>query len=168
MVETILSSPLFSEVILPFILVFTITFALLQKSEVLGKGKRQIDAIVSLVIGLIVVSFGRAVGIITNLMPVLAVAMVVIVMFMLLTGIVFKGGEFDLGKKIKVVWGIIAAIVVAVAVLVFSGAWDYLVGLFEGTTGSEIVSNVVFVALIIGAVVAVVVFGGEGKSKGSE
>ena len=56
---TILSSQLFVEVILPFLLVFAVVFAILQKTKILGEGKKQIDAIVSLVIGLIVIAFSQ-------------------------------------------------------------------------------------------------------------
>ena len=52
------------EVLLPFLLVFTVVFAILQKTSILGKGKKQIDAIVSLVVGLIVVAFGYATNVI--------------------------------------------------------------------------------------------------------
>jgi hypothetical protein len=162
MVETILSSPLFVDVILPFILVFTVVFAVLQKSEILGKKQRQIDAIVALVIGLLVVAFGKATGIITSLMPVLAVALIVMVVFMILVGAVFKPGEFDIPKSVKVLWGIIAAILVLVAVLIISGGWVYLVSLFAGL-GSEIVTNAVFIILIVAAIAVVIRFSGAGK-----
>jgi len=78
MVETILSSPIISEGVLPFILIFTIVFAILQKSEILGKEKKQIDAMVAMVFGLVTITFARAVGIINHLLPFLAVAIVMI------------------------------------------------------------------------------------------
>ena len=48
MVQTILSSPLVVEVLLPFLLVFTLVFAVLDRTKLLGEGKRQINAIISL------------------------------------------------------------------------------------------------------------------------
>ena len=66
MAETILSSPIISEAVLPFILIFTVVFAILQKSSILGKDKKQIDAMVALVFGLITITFARAVGIINQ------------------------------------------------------------------------------------------------------
>jgi len=162
MVETILSSPLFVEVILPFLLVFTLVFAILQKSELLGAGKRQTDAIVALVVGLMVIAFGNAVGIITSLMPVLAVSIVVIVVFMILFGVVYKEGMFAIPRGIKIAWGIIAAIIVVVAVLAVSGVWNYLVDLFGGI-GPELLTNVIFIVLIIAAIAVVVGFGGGKK-----
>ena len=52
---TLLSHPIFVETILPFLLVFTLVFAVLQKSKILGDNKKQIDAIVSLVVGLLLI-----------------------------------------------------------------------------------------------------------------
>lgn len=90
---TILSSPFFVEGVLPFLLVFVLVYAVLQKTKILGEDKKQINAIISLVIGLIAVSFSSYVGVIVNLIPVLAVGLVIILVFLLLWGIVFVGGK---------------------------------------------------------------------------
>ena len=41
--------------VLPFILIFTIVFAVLQKTKIIGEGKRQFNTIVALVLSLMVV-----------------------------------------------------------------------------------------------------------------
>src|SRR3989344_5302985 len=105
--ENILLNPFVTNVILPFVLVFVVIFAILQKSKILGEGKRQIDALVALVIGLIVISFGFATGIIVSLVPFLAVAVVIILIFMILYGMVYKEGEFEMGKGLRRTFGIL-------------------------------------------------------------
>lgn len=156
MVETLLSSPLVSEIILPFLLVFAIVFAVLQKSKIFGEDKRQIDAIVALVIGLLVVAVGTTTNIITNLMPILALGLVMILAFMLLLGFTYKEGQFDVDWKVKLVIGIAAAAAIIITVLYYTpSAWAYIRGIFSGT-GSTLVTNIVFVILIIGAVAAVI------------
>ncbi len=162
MVDTVFSNPLFMEIILPFILVFTVMFAILQKSGILGKGKKQVDAIVSLVVALIVISFGKATGIIINLMPILAVALVVVLVFMILFGSLF-GEELKLHKGIKIAGGILAAIVVAVAVLYNTGAWDWLINLFSGGSNA-LTTNVIFVVLVVAAIAVVIGFSGKKAS----
>jgi|SRR3989344_2366296 len=166
MVETIFSSPLSFQVILPSLLVFTLIFAVLAKSEVLGKGKNQINALVALVMALIVVSFGYAVYIINNLVPFLAVGLVIILVFMILTGAVFEQGQFKLHSGIKWAFIAIIAIAVLIAALYFTGAWDYLYGLFNGG-GSNILMNFIFIVLIV-VVVIVVLVGGKDKTSSSE
>ena len=56
MPETIFQHFIFQEFILPFLLVFTIVFAVLEKTKLLGDGKKQLDAIVAFVVGLIFVT----------------------------------------------------------------------------------------------------------------
>jgi hypothetical protein len=161
MVETILSSPLVFEIILPFLLVFTVVFAILQKTRILGEGKKQIDAIVALVVGLIVVSYGYATNIITSLVPFLAVSAIVILIFLLLSGMVFKEGEFytKIHQRVNITIGVLAAIGVIIATLVATGGWNYLINRFYGDQ-SAIFSNVLFIVVIIAAVLVV----GMGKS----
>ena len=164
MAETFLTSPIFVEMVLPFVLIFTVVFAILQKTQILGKGKKQIDAIVSLSIGLIVVSYANAVGIITDLMPFLAVSVVIILVFLILYGMVFKEGEFDLSKKVKNVFGGLAALAVAIAVLTITGAWDYIKGNWlGGDSQSVIVTNTIFF-VIVAVAIGIVLFSGKDKS----
>lgn len=166
MVETILSSPLVSQVILPFLLVFVLVFAILQRTKILGEGKKQIDALISLVIGLIVVSFGYATNIITSLVPFLAVAAVIILVFLLLAGMAFPSEEFKLHKGVKVTIGILAAVGVIIAVLVATGTWDYIAGLIQPGSGSTIGASVIFLVVIIAvAVLFMWPEGGEKKKK---
>ena len=67
MVETFFTNPLFVETILPLLLVFVLVFAVLQKTKILGEGKRQIDAIVALVVAMIFVAFGQATNIVVKM-----------------------------------------------------------------------------------------------------
>jgi len=161
---TILSSPFFVDIILPFILVFTVIFAILQKSEILGKGKRQIDALVSLVIALIVVSYANAVGIITSLMPFLAVSVIVILVFLILYSMVFHGEDkFQLHMGLKIAVGILIGIGVIVAVLFSTGAWDYIkYEWLSAGDSSAIFTNILFLVIVIVAI-AIVVWPGSKK-----
>jgi len=164
---TVLTGPLFTQIILPFVLVFTILFALLQKSQILGKDKRQIDAIVSLVLALIVISFANAVGIITSLIPFLAVSVVIILVFLILWSMVFQGEDdrFKINKGLKIALGIIIGIAVVVAVLIATGAWDYIryEWIYAGDS-SALFTNIIFVVIVIVAI-AIVVWPGKKEDK---
>lgn len=155
----LLSSPVFTDWILPFLLVFVIVFAILQKSKVLGE-KPQVDAIVGVVIGLLTVVVPAARIVIDNLVPWLAVAVVVILVFLLLYG--FVGGESALKAKwLKIVFGILIGIFVIGVVLWATGAWDTVSGWFNGGSGGEIWINILVLVIIAGAIAAVV----AGKKK---
>jgi hypothetical protein len=152
--QTILSHPIFVETILPFLLIFTIVFAILQKSKILGEGKKQIDAIVALVIGLLLISFAQATGIIIQLIPFLAVSLVVILVFMILIGSFTKGGDDLLAKGMKTFLMILALIAVVIAVVYITDAWNWILDLFY-TTESSILTSIIFIAIVIGAVALV-------------
>ncbi len=167
MVETILSSAIFSNIILPFLLVFTLLFAILEKTKILGDGKKQINAITSLVIGLIVISYSYAVGVISKLMPFLAVSAVVILVFMILMGFVTGSGELKPGLKIT--FGILVGLGLIIAVLWATGTLGYVYSnLFTGSSAGSIWTNVLFIALIGGAIALVLSTskggGGGGKT----
>jgi len=163
--ETIFSSPLFIEVILPFLLVFTVIFAILQKTKILGEESKQIDAIVGLVVGLIVVSFGYATDIITSLIPVLAISVVVVLAFMLIYGLAFKPGEFELPGGVRGAIGVLAAIVVVVALLIATGGWNYLIEVALYGEGSGVMFSIIFIVIIAVVIFFVVK---EPKKKGKD
>ncbi|MBU1104204.1 MAG: hypothetical protein KJ600_06655, partial [Nanoarchaeota archaeon] len=152
---TILSHPVFVETILPFLLIFTIVFAILQKSKVLGEDKKQIDAIVALVVGLIVISFAQAIGVILQMIPFLAVSLVVILVLMILIGSFWKDG---LPKPLQYVLIAVISIAVVVAVMYFTSAWQWMLDMIygEGFGGSTLFINAVFIIIIAAAVVAVI------------
>lgn len=159
--STILSHPIFVETILPFLLVFTIVFAVLQKSKILGEGKRQIDAIVGLVVGLLVISFGQATGVIIQLTYFLAVALVIILVLMILLGSFTREGKFFewMPKGLKWILSTIVIIAVVIAVLVVTDVWGRLYDYFFMASDTGILANVIFVVAIIGAIVAVILGG---------
>lgn len=154
--QTILSHPLFVETILPFLLVFTIVFAVLQKSKIFGENKRQIDAIVALIIGLIVISFAKATGFIVQLVPFLAVSLVVILVLMILLGSFHIGTDFRLHKSLYVILTIAVIIAVVWVALYISGAWLYIYDFLFVTGDSSMVVNIVFVGIIIAALVGAI------------
>lgn len=163
MVQTIFSSE-FGQSVLLFIFVSVAIFAVLQKSKILGDGKKQVDALVSLAIALIVVSLGYTNGIITQLLQFMVVALVVILIFLLLVGIFFNEGKFDIPDKLKVAFGILIFIAVAIAVIIFSGAGDWLRQFFSTSeSGSSIFANAVMIIIII--VVGAIIFFSGGKSE---
>lgn len=164
MVETIFSSAL-AQVALVFVLVFTVVFGALQKTKLFGDGKKQIDALVALVVGLIASSVAYSLDIIQRLVPFLAVSLVIILVFLVLVGFMFKEGEFKLPGWVMVSLPIIIFIAVVIAVLQITGTWDMLYGLFSGESGGTWITNVVLIVVLAGVVAAVVAGGGKKKDK---
>ncbi|MBU3923695.1 MAG: hypothetical protein KJ592_02155 [Nanoarchaeota archaeon] len=158
----IFDSPFFTEMLLPFLLVFVVVFAILQKTKVLGEGKAQIDALVGLVVGLILIGVPGPRDFVVGVMPWLAVGVAVLLVFLILYGFV-AGDLSQMGKSKKWVlplFGVMVFIFVAGVVLYVGGLWDNVLGLFTDAANSAFWMNVVMVVLIVGAM-AVAVFGGK-------
>ena len=103
----IFDNPFFTEMLLPFLLIFVVVFAILQKSKILGEGKAQIDALVALAIGLILIGVPGPRDIIVGIMPWMAVGVAVILTFLILYG--FVAGDLSGAKTpvwMKIVFGV--------------------------------------------------------------
>jgi len=168
---TILTAPIFQEIILPFILIFVVVFAILQKTQILGKGKKQIDAITSLIIALITISFTYPTGIIGKIVPFLAVAVIIILILFLMLGFVGADGKeaYKLPKWARITVEIVGAVALLVAVLWATGALDYLVEkTTQGAISSTLVANIIFIIVIIGVIAIALTSGKEKKEDKDE
>lgn len=166
-VQTLFNSPL-GQTVLVFVLVFVGIFAILQKSKIFGEGKKQIDALVAVAMALIVASVGYAIDLISNLVPVMAVALVVILVFMILFGAVHEK-ELKLTDGVRTAFGVAIFVLIAIAVLYFTPAWDYVRDIASGGDGSNVLMNIIFIAVVVGAIIAVLKgtksSGGGGKKE---
>ena len=82
------------DVLLPFLLVFTIVFAVLEKTRILGEDKKNFNVIIALVVGALLVSQTALVEIINLFIPRVSLFIVIGLMLMLLIGLFGGGGEW--------------------------------------------------------------------------
>src|SRR3989338_7791589 len=101
------------DVLLPFLLVFAIIFAILEKTKILGDDKRSINAIVAIVVGLLLVVQKGIVATINLFLPRISLIIVVVLMGLLVISMI-AGKEFR-GLKGGVLG--IAIIVIIIAVI---------------------------------------------------
>ena len=129
------------DVLLPFLLIFIVIFASLQKTEILGKDKKNFNVIVSIIVALLVIVphvMGTypggfdVVDIINTVIPQISLIIVGILMLMMLLGL-FAGSEVPM-----VVAGIAAIIVVLI--LIGSTGWLYGLDWLYDFFGTEAVS----------------------------
>ena len=162
----IFEHPFFTEMLLPFLLVFVVTFAILQKSKILGDGKAQIDAIVGFVVGFLLIALPAPRNIIVSIMPWMAVGIAVILVFLILYG--FVAGDLSDASKhkwMKPVFGGLAGVFTFGVVLFVTGLGSKIVETFSGNSGGTLLMNIIMVGLVIGAVIVAIV---GGKKKGSD
>lgn len=145
------TSAIFTQGILPFLLVFVLVFAILQRSKIFGEGKSQIDALISLAIGLILIGVKQPRDLIVRIVPWLAVALIVVFIIIVIYGM---GGEYDSdpkkGLKIPKWFNktilIVAIIFVVALVLILSGGWSYIKS--QLSSNSSMFSNIILIIVI--------------------
>ena len=74
------------DILLPFILVFTMVFAVLQKINLFGANKKNINAVISLVIALFFLNNTYLVYTLQRFLPNVSIILVVFLMFLLILG----------------------------------------------------------------------------------
>jgi hypothetical protein len=142
------------DILLPFLLIFTITFGVLQKSQLFGKDKKNLNVIVALVLALLFVRNTSLVSLVNRFLPNISIFMVVILMFLLLIGL-FSGkahagwtglmmGSAALLSAVFIVWALFAD---SLDKTFGGGLPDWWFG-FDPQTKATIIFVCIFVILI--------------------
>jgi hypothetical protein len=145
--------------LLPFLLVFTITFAILQKSKILGVGKKNFNVVIAFVLALTVIiphitgtypPDKDIVSIMNNALPQVSIVLVAIVMALLIIGLL--GGESKwMGGSLS---GWLAILAFGIIIYIFGGSagwWEdlgYRWGIWSGDTVSIVIIILVFAIVI--------------------
>ncbi len=157
----------FYDILLPFLLVFTISFAVLQKVKIFGAEARKINAIVALVIGFLFLQNSYLSFILQRFLPNMSLIMIAALMLLLLVGI-FAGGAFTgfggVALNTAFVLSLVATLI-AISVDFFPGStgggileWFYILFPDPGT------QQLIILVIIIVITVAVV----ASEKKGNE
>ena len=151
------------DVVLPFLLVFTIVFAILEKTKVLGTEdiegkkytKKNLNAIASFVMAFLVVASSQLVEIITKVSSNAVVVLFLSVLFLLLVGSFYKEGE---PVFLEGGWKVVFMVIVFLAIIgIFLDAiktsdgrtWLERLGDFTGAGGGELAGSIVLLALVV-------------------
>jgi len=158
-IETIFQHEFATKFAYPFLLIFFIVFAILEKTNLVGEDKKQLNAVLAFVIGLIFLSAVQPRLIVENMILFLTVAIVIVFVVLMLWGFVSGGdlkADFLSNKGVK--WTVGIAVVIAVIVAVFWAAgienstFDFL---FKQSWSNTFWTNFVFVAVVAAALAVV-------------
>lgn len=164
----------FVDVLLPFLLVFTLIFAILEKTKILGEGKRNMNVGIALIFALIVViphitgNFPAGydpVQIINAALPSVSLVIIAIVSLMILVG-VFAHDRLLWGMTAPGWIGLVSIVIIAFIFGSAAGWWqvgflDWLDSIF----GSDVIAVIIMI-LVFGVIIAFVTGGGEAEKKG--
>ena len=126
----------FYDVILPFLLVFSLMFAILDKTQVFGledgKPRKSINSVVAFVVALLVIGSTRLISVMNEAISNVAMLLIIIT-FIIVTISVFKtDGQYDLFQHAALKGWIIFVVTVIVILIFFQALgwniilWDFL------------------------------------------
>ena len=177
----------FFDVVLPFLLVFTIVFAILEKTRILGVTKlsngtdvanKNLNSVVAFVIGLLVVAASNIVGIFNEALPKVVLLIVFLISFLMLIGILFKTEELNFQEKHKRFYSflMIAFFILVIGVFLSSiknedgKSWLSMVFSSSGVggLGSDVGAYVILVVVVVFVLVVVTKSPKNGEDKGNK
>jgi len=149
--ETILQHWVLTSFVYPFLLIFAIVFGLLEKTKLLGE-KKQLNAIIAFVIGLVFVAAVDPKLIVENLIMFLSVAIVIVFVVLLIWGFITgKEPSFE-SKPIKIIAIIVACLAVLIFLFITTGIWDTVTDtLFRQDWSGDVWTNIIFIVVIAAA-----------------
>jgi len=170
------------DVVLPFLLVFTVVFAILEKTKLFGTEhvggrdftRKNLNAIVAFVIGFLVVASTKVVAIINEALANFILLLLLGICFLLLFGTFYGQGEDpfkDLGKArwyIGAIMGIAIVLIFLNAVKTSSGkSWlSVILDNLKFNFSSAAVASIVLLIVIVGFIFFIVQEPkGEGKKE---
>lgn len=149
------------DVVLPFLLVFTLVFALLEKTRVLGVEKegdtaytkKNLNAMVAFVMGFLVIASADLVRTVNNVLANSVLLVLFSVLFLMLVGSFYRDDEFDLSDSWKRFFAFFMFIGIVLIFLHATGwlyfLWDYLVSGIDGPVAGSFLLLVVTVGGMI-------------------
>jgi len=164
----------FVDVLLPFLLIFTILFSVLDKTKILGEGKRNMNVGIAVIFALLTViphvtgNFPAGydpIEIINAALPSVSLVVIAVVALMILIG-VFAHDRLMLGMTAP---GWVGLFSIVVLVFIFGNAagwWQTgFLGWLDNIFGSDIIAIIIMI-LVFGIIIAFVTGGGEAEKAG--
>ena len=125
------------DIVLPFLLIFTIVFAILEKTKILGVEKvgdetltkKNINSIVAFVTAFLVIASTQLVSVINEVMANIVLLLILAVSFLMLVGVFFGDKEFTLEEYPRWIKFFMVLMLIGI-VVIFLNALDWLQYIF--------------------------------------
>jgi hypothetical protein len=155
----------FFDFFLPFLLFFAIIYAALDKTQVFGQDKKDINAIVALVISLIASTTSWVIKAVTGFLPWVGFIALVVVAFLMLAAMVYGGDVSQLFSNNWIKGGAVIFVIIALGLGLYYG-----LGFDKTFTGSGISLSdedwamLLMLIIGIGAFFAIIKSGGKSNN----
>lgn len=162
------------DVILPFLLVFTIVFAILEKTKILGTEKvgdktltkKNLNSMVAFVVAFLVIASTQLVSVVSEVMANVVLLLILAVCFLMLVGVFFGSQEFTLEKYPGWIKFFMILMFLGI-VVIFLNALDwlqYVLAVFI-YWDAEWAAGILFVVIIFGFMIYIVKEPGSKKEE---
>ncbi len=154
----------FFDIVLPFLLVFTVVFGILEKTKIFGKEKtgdkettrKNINAMVAFTVAFFVVAATKVVSIIQVALPLVILVLIFIIAFLVLFGATMSEGELNFwdGKNKKLKGVFVFGIFIAMIAIILGGfglLQDTVNYIYENFAGTA-VTSIIFLLIVLGAI----------------
>lgn len=153
------------ETVLPFLLVFTLVFAFLEKTKIFGTEKyksdsgtvydvtrKNMNSMAAFVIAFFVIASAQLVKLISEVTSKIVLLIVLIFCFMLTVGAMRKEDKegFELSKTWIIVFEVIVFISILLIFLNALGWLDDIFRFFTGVWGSEATASLILIVIMVG------------------
>jgi len=166
----------FYDVIVPFLLAFTIVFGVLEKTKVFGSEKvgteqlprRNLNALVAFAIAFFVVAAFNVVAAIQEALPNVVLVLIVLFCFLLLFGIINKEEEMNIWQKFPTASKVFLVFIFIAIIAIFLNSFGVLgnvLGIIFGF-GNGVIFNAIIFLLVLGGIVYFVVKRPNKEEKG--
>ncbi len=163
----------FFDVILPFLLVFTVIFGILEKTRIFGtekfKGedypKKNLNSMVAFVIAFFVVAAKEVVTSLQLSLPLVALVLIILLSFLMLAGSFMGDKTFSFENSKWAVFLTLVSFIAVVLIFLNSFGWlDPIIAYIAANPGTVLVPSIL-VIVVIGTIVYVVGGTPSGESK---
>lgn len=154
------------DVILPFLLVFTIVFAVLEKTKILGTEKladgkehtkKNLNSMVAFVVAFLVIASTQLVRVVSEVMANVVLLLILAVCFLMLVGVFFGSKEFTLEQYPGWIKFFMVLMFIGIVVIFLNALdWlDYVLAVFI-YWNAEWAAGILFVVIILGFMIYIV------------
>lgn len=160
------------DVVLPFLLSFTIVFAILEKTKVFGVEevdgekitRKNLNAMTAFVMGFFVVASSKMVGLINAIASQAFLLMLLVVLFLMLAGVLSKEGEFELKDGWKNTFMVLAFIAI-VLIFLHGIGWLERIWIFLVNNWNKDAISAIILLILIGIFIAWLTSSGSKNKK---
>ena len=155
----------FYEVVLPFLLIFAVIFAILENVKIFGRDSKKINGVVALVAGFLMIRNDMLIEFMNDILARFSVILIVVLAFLIIFGIF--GSKVENWGKGFFAFFVIVALLAGVFVLVERMGYYDITGTMDVDDFLDEYGNTVWIAIFLLVILGIIFWGSGDTNKGT-